>query len=74
MGMRFPDQDDRKRVRIHMSESMSETLKFITDRGLSTTQAVREGLNLYAFALRNAKGGRKLVSMNPDGTDVVEIM
>jgi hypothetical protein len=74
MGVSYNYDPDRKRVRVHMSDSMSETLKFLTDRGLSTTQAIREGITLFAFALRNRDGGRKLVSMNPDGSDVVEVM
>ena len=72
--MSYNYDPDRKRVRVHMSDAMSETLKFLTDRGMSTTEAIREGITLYAFAVRNAKGGRKLVTMNPDGSDVVEIM
>lgn len=76
--MRFPDQ--AQRVRLYMSEGTKMALTFIQSprpsapAGMTTTEAVREALSLYAFALRNAKGGRKLVTMNPDGSDVVEIM
>jgi hypothetical protein len=66
--------DEEKRVRIRFTEAMSDNLDFLTSRGLPTTAAIKEALSLYAFAVRNRNGGRKLVSMNPDGSDVVEIM
>lgn len=65
---------DENRVRIRVNRPTSEGIEFLQSIGMTTTDAIREAVSLYVFAMRNRKGGRKLVSMNPDGSDVVEIM
>lgn len=68
------DPLDEHRVRIRVNPPTSENLRTLQGFGMTVTDAIRESVSLYVFALRNRKGGRKLVTMNPDGTDVVEIM
>lgn len=65
---------DENRVRIRVNRPTADGISFLQSLGMTTTTAVREAVQLYVFAIRNRNGGRKLVSMNPDGSDVVEIM
>lgn len=70
--MSKPKDDNRLRVRT--DRATAEGIEFVNSLGMTTTAVIREAVQLYVFALRNRRGGRKLVSMNPDGSDVVEIM
>lgn len=63
-----------ERLRVHINKDTGETINYLRGQGMTTVAVIRESVSLYAFAVRNRKGGRKLVSMNPDGSDVVEIM
>lgn len=65
---------DENRLRVRTDRATAEGIEFVNGLGMTTTAVIREAVQLYVFALRNRKGGRKLVSMNPDGSDVVEIM
>lgn len=65
---------DENRLRVRTNRETADGIEFVNSLGMTTTEAIREAVQLYVFALRNRKGGRKLVSMNPDGSDVVEIM
>lgn len=72
--MAVSNPKDENRLRVRTNRATAEGIAFVNSLGMTTTEAIREAVELYVFALRNRKGGRKLVSMNPDGSDVVEIM
>lgn len=58
------------RMRINLREDTHENFMWLREvMDIGPSKAVCRAIHLFVFALRNERGGRRLVSVNADGTD-----